>query len=42
VVAPVGGHARALFGRAQIIRRGPGGALEGGTDRRADGAVASS
>jgi gamma-glutamyltranspeptidase/glutathione hydrolase len=35
----VAGYARALFGRGQIIRRDPGGALAGGSDSRADGAA---
>jgi gamma-glutamyltranspeptidase/glutathione hydrolase len=33
----VSGYARALFGRGQIIRRGPDGVLWGGSDPRADG-----
>jgi gamma-glutamyltranspeptidase/glutathione hydrolase len=33
----VGGYARALFGRGQIIRRDPDGVLWGGSDPRADG-----
>lgn len=33
----VSGFARSLFGRGQIIRRDPGGALTGGSDPRADG-----
>lgn len=33
----VSGYARALFGRGQIIRRGPNGVLWGGSDPRADG-----
>ena len=37
VVPGVSGHARALFGRGQIIRRDPGGVLWGGSDPRADG-----
>ncbi len=37
-VAPVTGHARALFGRGQVIWRDPdGGVLIGGSDPRADG-----
>lgn len=35
--AEVGGYARALFGRGQIIRREPDGVLWGGSDPRADG-----
>jgi gamma-glutamyltranspeptidase/glutathione hydrolase len=35
--ADVGGYARALFGRGQIIRREPDGVLWGGSDPRADG-----
>lgn len=38
--ASVGGHARAVFGRGQIIRRDPQtGVLWGGSDPRADGQV---
>ncbi|MCC7360555.1 MAG: gamma-glutamyltransferase family protein [Anaerolineales bacterium] len=36
----VSGWARAMFGRGQIIRRGADGVLWGGSDPRADGAVA--
>jgi gamma-glutamyltranspeptidase/glutathione hydrolase len=36
-IAPVSGHARATFGRGQIIRREPDGTLWGGSDPRADG-----
>ncbi len=40
VVAGVGGHDRAVFGRGQIIRRDPhSGVLWGGSDPRADGQV---
>jgi gamma-glutamyltranspeptidase len=40
VVADVGGDARAVFGRGQIIRRDPhSGVLWGGSDPRADGQV---
>ncbi len=35
--ADIGGYARALFGRGQIIRREPEGVLWGGSDPRADG-----
>jgi gamma-glutamyltranspeptidase/glutathione hydrolase len=42
VVADVDGFDRAVFGRGQIIRRSPEGALEGGSDPRADGYAASS
>jgi gamma-glutamyltranspeptidase/glutathione hydrolase len=35
--AEIGGYARALFGRGQIIRREPEGVLWGGSDPRADG-----
>jgi gamma-glutamyltranspeptidase/glutathione hydrolase len=37
VTAGVGGYARAVFGRGQIIRREPDGVLWGGSDPRADG-----
>jgi gamma-glutamyltranspeptidase/glutathione hydrolase len=37
VTARVGGYARAVFGRGQIIRREPDGVLWGGSDPRADG-----
>ena len=40
VRAEVSGFERDLFGRGQIIRRDPDGRLTGGSDRRADGAVA--
>ncbi|MBM4424743.1 MAG: gamma-glutamyltransferase [Chloroflexi bacterium] len=33
----VSGHARAMFGRGQIVRRDPNGVLWGGSDPRADG-----
>lgn len=33
------GFGRSVFGRGQIIRRSPDGALEGGSDSRADGSV---
>ena len=36
-VVPVSDYARAVFGRGQIIRRGPDGVLWGGSDPRADG-----
>jgi gamma-glutamyltranspeptidase/glutathione hydrolase len=39
VRAGVAGFGRSLFGRGQIIRRDPGGALVGGSDVRADGAA---
>lgn len=37
VMADVGGYARAVFGRGQIIRREPDGVLWAGSDPRADG-----
>ncbi|MDW8325116.1 MAG: gamma-glutamyltransferase family protein [Anaerolineales bacterium] len=37
VTAEVGGYARAVFGRGQIIRREPDGVLWAGSDPRADG-----
>jgi gamma-glutamyltranspeptidase/glutathione hydrolase len=37
LVAGVPSFGRALFGRGQVILREPGGALTGGSDRRADG-----
>jgi len=37
VVYPVSGHARSVFGRAQIIQRHPNGCLWAGSDGRADG-----
>jgi len=37
VVAGIGGYRRSLFGRGQIIRRGPDGTFDAGSDRRADG-----
>lgn len=37
VVGNVGGFARALFGRGQVIRRDPDGSLAGASDTRADG-----
>ncbi len=37
VKAEIGGYARAVFGRGQIIRREPDGVLWGGSDPRADG-----
>jgi gamma-glutamyltranspeptidase/glutathione hydrolase len=37
LVTGVSGDKRALFGRGQIILRGPGGALDAGSDPRADG-----
>jgi hypothetical protein len=37
IVDNVAGHARALFGRGQVIRRDLEGALTGGSDGRADG-----
>lgn len=39
--ANVPSYARALFGRGQVILRDAVGGLEGGSDRRADGCVAS-
>ena len=40
VRANIGGHARAVFGRGQIIRRNPEtGVLWGGSEPRADGQV---
>ena len=40
VRANIGGHARAVFGRGQIIRRNPKtGVLWGGSEPRADGQV---
>ncbi len=36
-VSLVEGHARALFGRGQVIRSLDGGVLEAGSDPRADG-----
>ncbi len=38
-VRRLSGFARALFGKGQVIRRDPGGALAGGSDRRGDGGV---
>ncbi len=41
-VVPVSGHARAIFGRGQIILRDPeSGVLTGGSDPRADGCAMS-
>jgi len=37
VVADIGGYARSLFGRGQIIRRAPDGSFDAGSDPRADG-----
>jgi gamma-glutamyltranspeptidase/glutathione hydrolase len=39
VKAGIPSFGRALFGRGQVILRGSDGALEGGSDRRADGCV---
>ena len=39
--ANVPSYARALFGRGQVILRGADGRVDGGSDRRADGCVAS-
>lgn len=41
VVPGVAGFARSLFGRGQIIHRGPDGALTAGSDVRADGCAGS-
>jgi gamma-glutamyltranspeptidase/glutathione hydrolase len=41
VVRRIGGWGRVLFGRGQIIRRDPSGALWGGSDPRADGCAMS-
>jgi gamma-glutamyltranspeptidase/glutathione hydrolase len=41
VVAGITGFERSLFGRGQIIRREPDGALTGGSDPRADGCAAT-
>ncbi len=37
VSAPVSGHARAMFGKGQVILRDQGGVYRGGSDPRADG-----
>jgi gamma-glutamyltranspeptidase/glutathione hydrolase len=37
IVGGIGGFERSLFGRGQVIRRDPDGALAGGSDPRADG-----